>query len=172
VAAFLVKYGILLRKQYGEYDLSKYNFPLTQQFGKSGVPTELTNKLRLLRRAENTPAQVSRIRSASMAQTALTKLCPVPFTSKRGFETIRGEEGICRPRGEWNHCMVLRGVCRTASGKLCFAVQNSVGDYLGDQNRVVPLAEGREVILPPGVFLVLDEVIDEICSKEDAYAIF
>jgi hypothetical protein len=47
-----------------------------------------------------------------------------------------------------------------------------VGDYLGDQNRVVPLAEGREVILPPGVFLVLDEVIDEICSKEDAYAIF
>lgn len=172
VAAFLVKYGVLVRGQYANYDLSSYSFTLTQQFGQTGLPSELTNRLHLIQRAENTPAQVSRVRSADMAQTALTKLCPVPFSSRRGFETVRGSEGICQPKGEWNHCMVMRGVCRTASGKLCFAVQNSVGDYLGEQNQIVPLSNGRTILLPPGVFLVDAEVINEICDKEDAYTIF
>lgn len=171
-AAFVVKFGNVMRAKYANHDLAAYNYQATLQFGSAGVPQELMGRLQKLRRAEDADAQVSRVRSANAAQLAIARYCPIPFACKTGFAAVRGKEGICSPKGEWNHAMVLRGVCRTLSGKLCFAVQNSAGDYLGEANRVVPLANNTEVTLPAGVFLVEADVMQPIFEKEDAYAIF
>lgn len=175
VAALAVKCGIIIRASYPGYDLSKYDVQLAIKFGLSGIPPELLPQLSLLPRpltTEQDLVRVGKLHHGKDAWDSIGYYSPVPFASKKGFAMARDKNGICDPVGEWNHSQVVRGRCTVKGGRQCLAVQNSVGDYLGDTNQIVELDSGREVKLPSGVYLVDMEVFDDICRNEDAYVIF
>lgn len=176
-ARFVTLYGSVLRAQIESFDLSNYNLNLVKQFENDGIPDAVRAQLKPLE--ELSPdivlpltCKVGKLTTFESVWTATGNSKPVPFACKRGFEMQRGKEGICEPSGEWNHSMVLRGRCTTASGKRCVAVQNSIGEYLGPINEVVPLVDGGSFKLPPCVFLVAESVFAEICEKEDVFVLF
>ena len=116
--------------------------------------------------------KVGKLKTGENAWSAIGQRNSLPFSCRRGFQLARGPEGICQPLGEWNHSMVIRGRCITKSGTHCFAVQNSVGDYLGELNRTVELQDGSTIKLPSSVFLITLEVFSEICEHEDVFVVF
>jgi hypothetical protein len=177
VAAFVVKYGILPRNVYGEYDLSVYNPDLVSSLGQTGIPPILMPNFKRLPEKltlEVEAVRVAKLTSGQQAWDAVQYYSPIAFASKLGFQTIRGLNGICEPEGIWNHSMVVRGRCTVKGGRQCLVIQNSVGDYLGDINQTVNLESEGDMLLklPPGVFLMDLEVFDGICRNEDAYAVF
>jgi len=176
-ARFVTLYGSVLREKIESFDLSNYNLTLVKQFENEGIPESVRTKLRPLEML--TPdivlpltCKVGKLTSFEHVWSAVGSSKPVPFACKRGFAMQRGPEGICDPAGEWDHSMIVRGRCVTSSGKRCVAVQNSIGEYLGTVNEVVPLMEGGSFKLPPCVFLVSESVFAEICEKEDVFVLF
>lgn len=174
VAAFVLRYGFLPRDQYGQYDLSHYSVDLANQFGAQGVPDDLLQQVwKPEVRYPGRQLKIGRLRTAQDAWRACWQRCPLPFATKLGFSMARGPGGVCGVSGTWDHAMVIRGRCVLQDGRQCVAVQNSVGDYLGDHNAVISV-RGREepVVLPSGVFLMELEVLDKIAKQEDLYVLF
>lgn len=175
VAAFITRFGVLPRAVYGNTDLSHYNAAKVDDFGEHGVPADLLDQLHkipgyLLH--DDSLIHIAKLKSGQDAWEAVGDKLPVPFASRRGFQTKRGPNGICDPVGIWNHSMVVRGRCTVQGGRKCLAVQNSAGDYLGDTNQLVTLDDNTVIKLPAGVFLTELAVFDDICKTEDAYTVF
>jgi hypothetical protein len=173
VANFILRYGYLPRGSYVGEDLVEYNPMKADRYGRDGLPNVIPGLMTKVLNPDTTkPVRLGKLPTAEAAWSAVGQKCPVPFATKRGFDSTRGYFGICKPQGEWKHSMLVRGRCIVASGAMCFAVQNSIGNYLGEENREVTLLSGRKVLLPAGVFLVEFDVFDDICKTEDSYVLF
>jgi len=156
-AKWIKDYGVLLRKNYNEDNLSAYSSFKAKNWGCYGVP----DNLEVI--AKEHPVQtVALVQTYDEARDAIANGYPVVVCSSRGFETKRDNDGFAKPLGTWNHCMCFVAVDdqHTRPGLLCC---NSWGrDYIFGPKR-----HGQ----PDGSFWVDGNVADKMLARGDSYAI-
>ena len=164
---WVTKFGVLLRKKYGNIDLSTYSGDRAKEWGMRGrgCPDELEPEAK-----KHPISETSMVTSVDDAIPLLLNLNGITVASNQGFTQKRDREGFCHPSGSWAHQMCYRGACKTKSGKIGIPEQNSWGDYLGREGEVITTYSGREVKLPPGCFLVEAEVANRGLRQQDSFA--
>lgn len=163
-AKWIKDWGILLRQQYGEYDLREYNEQRCRDWGYRGCPDALEPIAR-----QHPVTAVAMVRTAEEGWAAIGAGKPVPICSNQGFTTVL-REGFCEPSGTWNHCMALRARFTHPTRGKCFVIQNSWGGYLSGVNRIDTTQSGQ-VTLPEGCFATTWNVVDRILRQEDSFAL-
>lgn len=164
-AKWVKDWGIILRKKYGQYDLTQYSIPISRQWGASGVPTELETLAK-----QHPVTAVAMVRTGDEAWVAIGAGKPIPICSNQGFTTVMNG-GFCEPSGVWNHCLLLRGRFISPTRGKSFVIQNSwTPSYLRGDNKIE--TEDRGIIeLPEGCFATTIEVIDRIVRQQDSFGI-
>lgn len=123
--------GILLRKKYGEYDLSEYS-AIGGKWGRSGVPKELVQVA-----SKNKVKTISLINTIEQARDAIANGYAISVCSGSGFSSRRDQYGIASRSGGWNHAMAWIAVDDTHEiyKETLFLVQNSWGVWNGGPKR-------------------------------------
>lgn len=172
-------FGMLLKKKYGNHDLSEYSPSRARDWGRKGLPDELEPEAKL-----HPIRKVAMVTSAQEAWVALGNRYPIPVCSNRGF-TSTLKEGFCEPSGSWAHCMQFRGRFKSPKRGRCYIIQNSWGGYLkGDPwievenlpeetyqllKSVGYADEQRRVKLPEGCFATTESVVDSMLRQKDSF---
>lgn len=149
--------GILLRKKYGQYDLSKYNGSLASSWGRTGTPQELINEAK-----KNPVGTVSLVRSVQEAKDALANGYGIALCSMYGFSSNRDDNGIARRQGSWAHAMAWIGCddTKTRLNETLFLIQNSWGLWNGG-----PKVHEQ----PDGSFWIREEDAAGMIAQEGAW---
>lgn len=168
-AKWVEQWGTLLRKVYGQHDLTSYSGAKSRQWGMPGVgcPDDLEPTAK-----EYPVKKVVQVTSAADAWTLLGNRHAIPICSNVGFESPY-EDGFCAPRGSWPHCMEGRGrVMAKRRGSLvrAFPIQNSWGGYIQGDPFYID-RNGNRVELPEGCFLCDEQTFDRILRQRDSFAI-
>ena len=166
-----LKYGNLLRRKYGSYDLSQYSEDLSRRWGRSGLPDDLepTAKLHVV-------GSAVLVTNFAEAWKLLGAGHPIPVCSGVGFDSPL-VEGFCEPRGSWSHCMYGRGrvIARRGTSRAltkAVPVQNSWGDYLRNRGEAYYVdRDGNRQPLPQGCFLADEEAFSAILRARDSFAV-
>lgn len=116
--------GILLRKKYGNVDLTTYKGD--KGWGRSGVPASLVAEAK-----KNQVKTVSLVRTVEEARDAIANGYAISVCSDQGFSEIRDKNGIANPKGSWMHAMAWVAVDDTKErlNETLFLVQNSWGKW-------------------------------------------
>tara|TARA_B100000131_G_scaffold274000_2_gene275680 strand:- start:603 stop:1544 length:942 start_codon:yes stop_codon:yes gene_type:complete len=125
--------GILVRKNYGFVDLSKYNSSIGINWGKSrGVPSEVINEAQ-----KHQVQTISLVKSVQEARDAISNGYALSVCSTYGFSPRRDKNGIAKKSGSWNHAMAWIGVddSHEVFKETLFLVQNSWGVWNGGPKR-------------------------------------
>jgi hypothetical protein len=124
--------GILLRKKYGNYDLSKYT-NIGGQWGRSGLPTELIKEAQ-----KHQVKTISLINTIDQARDALYNGYSISVCSNSGFSSRRDQYGIAKRSGNWSHAMAWIAMDDTheAHNETLFLVQNSWGIWNNGPKRL------------------------------------
>lgn len=167
-AEWMLKWGVLLRKVYGQHDLTKYSVSRCREYGVRGCPDEIEPE------AKQHPIQsVALVSSFDQAWQAIGTRSVIPICSNVGFDSpLQG--GFCKRNANWGHCMVLRGRFRAKNGKRAMPCTNSWADYLrskGNPESIVETYSGKKIQLPTGTFCIYEDDVDTILRQRDSYAI-
>lgn len=162
-AEFLRDYGVLVRKQYGNFDLTKYNPALARNWGRSGVPDDLEGVAK-----QHPIRSFALVRSYEDCRDAIANGYPIVFASSYGFNPDcrinsggRDEMGFLKRCGTWYHAMAGIGMDDTERPGIL--ILNSWGsNWVGG-----PTRHGQ----PAGSFWVDASTINGICSQGDSFAI-
>ena len=124
--------GILVRKDYGFVNFSKYNSRTGTNWGRSGVPTEVKNEGK-----KHQVQTVSLVKSVQEARDAIANGYALSVCSNYGFSSRRDSNGIARKSGSWNHAMAWISVddSHEIHKETLFLVQNSWGAFNGGPKR-------------------------------------
>lgn len=171
------EYGVLLRMKYKvgsqSVDLSSDDDDyLCVEWGRNGMPDHLEPEA-----AKHKVGGISLITTTEMSEAALQNGKMIAICSNRGFTTTRDEYGMCRPSGSWSHCMEKAGVLyikhpQYPSGRRVIGIWQSWSNSSPDGNDRVTLQTGQEITLPPGVFLIDDEVYErDMLSARDTWGL-
>jgi len=116
--------GILLRKKYGDIDLSSYQGRLGASWGSRGVPKSLIEIAQ-----KNKVKTVSLINTVEQARDAIANGYCISVCSMFGFSSRRDKYGIASQSGSWSHAMAWVGMDDTHEiyNETLFLVQNSWG---------------------------------------------
>ena len=116
------KGGILLRKNYGAVDLSKYNSRL-------GANHLIPNSVYIDEAKKHQVKTISLIRTVAEARDALANGYAISVCSGQGFSSRRDKNGIAAASGSWAHAMAWIGCddSREIYNETLFLVQNSWG---------------------------------------------
>lgn len=100
------KFGTLVRKKYGKYDLTKYSGALAKQWGArgAGLPDDLEPEA-----AQHLVETVSLVTTWEELCDAIAAGYPVTIASTQGFSNVRDSKGFLKPQGSWPHQMVVMG---------------------------------------------------------------
>ena len=160
---WLQKYGVLIRKKYGEYDLTKYSAAKAYKYGREGCPDALEPI------AKEHPVKSSAIcKTYEQLRDCIYNGSPVPVCSRIGFGASKGNkrdrQGFLKPqrRGGWNHCMLFAAFDDEyrRPGALCF---NSWGpEWVGGPTR------GPQ---PAGTFWIDADVVTQMLQFSDSHAL-
>ena len=103
IVDFMQKYGTLIKKKYGNIDLSTYNGNIAREWGRPriGPPKELFSYAK-----EHLVQTYSQVNTVENARDALYSGYPIVVCSNLGFSNKRDSEGFARPEGSWAHAMV------------------------------------------------------------------
>jgi hypothetical protein len=125
--------GILLRKDYGNVDLSVYNSNIGTSWGRNGVPKEVIEEAK--KHQVKTISLVTRIEEARDAIANGYAIC---VGSDYGFSSKRDKYGIAKRSGSWNHAMAWVGMDDTHEiyNETLFLIQNSWGIWNGGEKRL------------------------------------
>ncbi len=161
-------WGLLLRKTYGSHNLTTYSESKSRQWGNSGCPDELEPI------AKQFPVKMPALcKTASEAWVGLGSAYLLPICSNVGFQGSPLKDGFCEPRGNWNHCMCVRGrviAKKKGVNVKAYAIQNSWGAYIqGDPHFTDE--NGKVVQLPEGCFLIEENVLQNILNQGDSFLI-
>lgn len=117
--------GVLIRKKYGNIDLSKYNARLSGGWGRTGTPKELNEEGK-----KNQVKTASLIESVEQARDALFNGYGITLCSGVGFSNKRDQHGISQRQGSWSHAMAWVGCddTREIYNETLFLVQNCYSD--------------------------------------------
>ena len=117
--------GVLFRQVYGSHDLTKYSIPLSREWGRTGVPTDLA------RTAYKTKATaVANVTTWDELVASVQRGSPVVLCSNVGYGRmdnrmpVRDAQGFLERGKAWGHAMVVTAVRHDREGGL---VQNSWG---------------------------------------------
>lgn len=163
-AEWVRRWGILIRKQYGSHDLSRYSESRCRSWGLSGCPDDLEPIAR-----EHPIKTVGIVGSGDEAWQAIGNGYPIPVCSGQGF-TNRLVDGFCEPYGSWAHCMCIRGRFVSAKKGKSFVIQNSWGSYLSGDNKITDI-HGKTFELPEGCFATTANVVDRMVRQRDSFAL-
>lgn len=165
--AWLMKWGVLLRKTYGSIDLTLYSESRSRDWGRRGCPDELEPV------AKQFPVKKGvQVRTTDEAWKLLGNFNPIPVCSNVGFDSPL-VEGFCEAAGSWGHCMLTRGrvlARRRGSLQRAYPIQNSWGAYLRGEPFYID-RNGDKQPLPEGCFLADEEDYARILRADDSYAI-
>ncbi len=125
--------GILLRKDYGFVDLSRYNSKIGTNWGRGGVPEQV--------RTEGQKHQVktiSLINTIDQARDAIANGYALSVCSNYGFSSRRDKNGIARKSGSWNHAMswISMDDSHEIYNETLFLIQNSWGVFNSGPKRL------------------------------------
>lgn len=149
--------GILLRKAYGKYDLSKYDASYGTGWGRSGVPNELVEEAK-----KHQVKTLTQIRNINEARDALANGYGIAVCSGYGFSSTRDDKGFARQQGSWSHCMAWTA-CDDTGSEPAFLVQNSWGKFNdGGHPSWGPI--------PDGSFLIHADVADRMLRSDGSFA--
>lgn len=115
--------GLLIRKQYGDIDLSTYS-SVGGKWGRTGIPQELINEAK-----KNPVKTISLISTIEQARDAIANGYGISVCSMSGFSSRRDKYGIASRSGSWSHAMAWIGMDDTNEiyKETLFLVQNSWG---------------------------------------------
>jgi hypothetical protein len=82
-----------------------YSGRRAKEWGASGVPDDIKAKA-----GDHKVKTIALVQTYEELEDALANGYPVPVCSNQGFTLTRDEQGFCRPRGVWGHCMLIVGV--------------------------------------------------------------
>lgn len=124
--------GILVRKDYGFIDLSKYDSKKGTNWGRRGVPSDV-----LLESQKHKVTTISLVKSVDEARDAIANGYALSVCSNYGFSSRRDSNGIARRSGSWNHAMswVAMDDSREVHNETLFLIQNSWGAFNGGPKR-------------------------------------
>lgn len=134
-----------------------YSGRRAKEWGSGGVPAEIKAK-----------AGDHKVRTTALVSTyeeledALANGYPVPVCSNQGFTLTRDEDGFCRPRGTWGHCMLIVGV-RDDNNRPGACIFQS----WGMDTPSGPLGLDQ----PPNSFWADREVVERMLAMEDSWAL-
>lgn len=149
--------GILLRKAYGKYDLSKYDASYGTGWGSRGVPAELKEEAK-----KHQAKTITQIRNIAEARDALANGYGIAVCSGYGFSSTRDDKGFARQSGSWSHCMAWIA-CDDTGSEPAFLVQNSWGKW----NSGGHPAWGP---IPDGSFLIKADIADRMLRSDGSFA--
>ena len=149
--------GILIRKNYGAVDLSKYNGSIGANWGVRGVPDTVLDLAN-----DHQIKTVSALRTVEEARDALANGYGVNVCSGHGFSNKRDSKGFARKSGSWAHSMAWIA-CDDTNGETAFLVQNSWGKW----NDGGHPAWGP---IPDGSFLIHEEDAAAMLSGGGSFA--
>lgn len=163
-AEWLVRYGVLLRKQYpGGYDFTVYSGDKSNEMGREGVPDDLEPFCKL-----HPVKKVAICTSYADLCDCLYNGSPVVVCSNVGFgntnrKLYRDKEGFLEESRwySWYHAMLFAGYDDTYSrpGALCF---NSWGEeYIAGPTREQP----------PSTFWIDAGTVDKMLEQGDSFAL-
>lgn len=101
-AQYVLKYGTLLRKKYGDIDLSKYSARRADEWGMRGVPREL-----LPVAEEHQIKEYTIVRTWEECRDSLYNGYPITIASNRGFSGKLDSKGCLLGNASWPHQMYL-----------------------------------------------------------------
>jgi len=124
--------GILLRKDYGFVDFSKYNSRTGTSWGRSGVPSEVKKEGQ-----KHQVKTVSLINTVDQARDAIANGYALSVCSNYGFSSRRSKHGIAKKSGSWNHamCWCAMDDSHEIYNETLFLIQNSWGVFNGGPKR-------------------------------------
>lgn len=110
-AKWCADYGVVPMGKYPAADLTTFSPARARQFGKSGVPDALEPLAR-----QHPVKGTALVKTWADVKRAVGQMYPVVVCSDVGFDNrdgtvgTRDADGFIKPRGVWNHCMVIVGV--------------------------------------------------------------
>ena len=124
--------GILIRKDYGFIDLSKYNSRIGTNWGRSGVPRQVIDEGK-----KHQVKTISLINTVDQARDAIANGYAISVCSNYGFSSRRDSNGIARKSGSWNHAMAWISMddSHEVHKETLFLIQNSWGAFNGGPKR-------------------------------------
>ena len=124
--------GILLRKDYGFVNLSKYNGSLGAGWGRRGVPSDVVSEAK-----KHQVKTISLIKSVEEARDSIANGYAISVCSGYGFSSRRDKHGIAKKSGSWSHAMawVAMDDSHEIYNETLFLVQNSWGVWNGGPKR-------------------------------------
>lgn len=125
--------GILIRKDYGFVNLSKYNGSLGDRWGSRGVPADVVNEAK-----KHQVITVSLINTVDQARDAIANGYAISVCSGSGFSSRRDKYGIAKRSSGWSHAMAWVAVDDTHEiyNETLFLVQNSWGVWNSGPRRL------------------------------------
>lgn len=147
--------GILLRKNYGAVDLSKYNSRLgANHLIPSSIYRDEARKHQVL--------TISLVRTIAEARDAISNGYAISVCSGQGFSSRRDKYGIAAPSGSWAHAMAWIGCddSREIYNETLFLVQNSWGLWNSGPKRL-----GQ----PDGSFWIREKVARDMLAQNGAW---
>lgn len=161
-AKYVNQYGTLVRRNYGRYDLSKYDPNLVDRWENSGVPQELLNLSK-----EHTVKTVSQISSIEDCIDALANGYPIAVCSNQGFSNERDEDGFAHPEGNWAHCMLIQGLDDVGEN-----MKRPRGGVLINNSWPPNWIRGpKRLNQPDGSFWADYEVVDRMLKQGDSFSL-
>ena len=150
--------GILLRKDYGFVDLSRYNSRIGTNWGRSGVPKKVKDEGK-----KHQVKTISLVKTVEEARDAIANGYALSVCSNYGFSSTRNEDGIAQRRGSWNHAMawIAMDDSREKYDETLFLIQNSWGVFNGG-----PKAHGQ----PDGSFWIRERDAHGMLNQNGAWA--
>jgi len=148
--------GILLRKKYGDYDLSEYS-AVGGRWGRVGVPDELVQEAQ-----KHQVKTISLINTVEQARDAIANGYAICVCSNSGFSSRRDKYGIASRSGSWSHAMAWVGMDDTHEiyNETLFLVQNSWGVWNNGPKR-----HGQ----PEGSFWIRERDADSMLSENGSW---
>jgi len=133
-----------------------YSGQRAKEWGARGLPAEVRAKA-----TDHKAKSVSLVSTYEELEDALANGYPVPVCSNRGFTLERDEDGFCRPRGTWGHCMLIVGVRADNRPGAC------IFQSWGSRTPTGPLALDQ----PPNSFWAEREVVGSMLAMQDSWAL-
>lgn len=124
--------GILVRKDYGFVNFTKYNSSTGSRWGRSGVPEEVKSQGK-----KHQVQTISLVKSVDEARDAIANGYALSVCSNYGFSSKRDKHGIARRSGSWNHAMswISMDDSHEVHKETLFLIQNSWGAFNGGPKR-------------------------------------
>lgn len=157
-AQYVNIYGTLIRKKYGNIDLSVYDGQRARSWGNpnAGTPRDLLPFAK-----EHIVRTVSQVRNYEEARDSIFNGYPVTVASNQGFSSVRDRDGFASPQGSWGHqmCFVAMDDEYNRKGLLC---QNSWGTTW--------ISGPKRNNQPDGSFWVDADVVNRMLAANDSWA--